>query len=1286
MNQKILSLLVVLLFAFSFVWAAQDQVVNYSDAWGDNGLSLLEANEFFTTLNFSIEEFTLRTQMINREEMQTIDFANEFLPNDKGAPNVPSISRYVAIPQNSEVQVNIIDSQQETIAGIELAPAHQIPIDSSDEPLVYEKNMDIYNKDEYYPKDVVLVSEPAKIRGVDYVKIAISPFQYNPVTKELKINKNVKVEVDYVGGNGHFGVDKLRSRWWDPILNQMLINSQMLPQVNYGNNYRDDNYEYLIVIPDNPIYYDWADSLRNFRTTQGINTDVVTLAEIGGNDQSSIENYINNLDPYPAAILFMADYGTGGVSGNGIFAPIFDGCISDNYYADVDGDMLPDISTARMTAQTEAQLEIMVNKVLDNERNPSTNSGFYNHPITALGWQTERWFQICSESIGGFWSNELDKNPVRINEVYSGNPNSDPWSTATNTNLVLDYFGPNGEGYIPASPSALGGWYGGTATDVNNAINSGAFMLQHRDHGSVTGWGEPDYDVGDLGGLDNSDLVTVFSINCLTGQFDSGSECFAEAMHRHENRALGVLAASATSYSFVNDTYVWGMYDYFWSDFMPTFGSNPAASGNILTAFGNSAGKHFLAGSNWPYNGSSKPITYYLFHWHGGAFSSTFTEMPQNLTVNHDTALLSGVDNFSVTAPEGALICLTVDGEILGVGEGSGLFPVTINIPPQNPGNNMLVTVTKQNHYRYQETVEIIPPSGPYVIFDNYTISDSLGNNNGEADYDETITFNVGLKNVGVADANNVIATLSTDDNYITIADSTEDYSSITAGGTLTIDDAFKLNIADNVPDQHQVFFDLSVTGTSKDSLWESGFGLNINAPMLETGTLSVNDSDGNGNGKLDPGEDVDLTVQAINIGHSTIEDLMANLNSASDYVTVNTDEVTIDDIGIQDTSLVVFNISVDDNAPVGTSVPFIFNVVGGEYSAEGSYYELIGLVIEDYETGDFSDFDWQFGGDAGWQISSGDAYEGDYCAQSQDIDDGDTAEMSLNLNAFQGEISFFRRVSSESNYDYLKFYIDGAMQGEWSGSVNWSEVTYNVDSGNHTFKWIYDKDYYVSSGQDCAWIDYITLPPILAPYPVFYMNPQELDFGDVYVDSSKTMQFTIQNMGSGELSGSISTIDGYSVVESGTKAEPKNSIDYTLNLGEAVTYDLTFAPTEAQNYDGDITITQNPFGVHKLSVYGQGLPLQSADDNQHYIQTKLIGNFPNPATNTTRIMYQLKGSAKNQQTEIKIYDVRGRLVESINADNGMAEVNLKNYRNGIYFYNLVNDDFNQVKKMIIIK
>ena len=61
-----------------------------------------------------------------------------------------------------------------------------------------------------------------------------------------------------------------------------------------------------------------------------------------------------------------------------------------------------------------------------------------------------------------------------------------------------------------------------------------------------------------------------------------------------------------------------------------------------------------------------------------------------------------------------------------------------------------------------------------------------------------------------------------------------------------------------------------------------------------------------------------------------------------------------------------------------------------------------------------------------------------------------------------------------------MQFYIDGNKQGEWSGIDNsWSFVSFPVSVGMHEFEWEYDKDQYVTGGQDCAWLDYIVFPPI---------------------------------------------------------------------------------------------------------------------------------------------------------------------------------------------------------------
>ncbi len=691
---------------------AMAQSFSYSDSWNQQGYTVLEQDQNKMVVNFSIEKFNMSELNLDGEMLKKIELPGVFLPNDEGYPDLAGMGRYIAIPNGATVSLNILNQRIETIENVEIAPAPRIPKITDEGPLHYAKNEAVYETNAFYPAEPVKFSAQTEIRGINAAVLGITPFQYNPVTKQLKIYRDLEIEIVFNGGNGQFGDVAYRNPMWDNILSDMFINSQQLPVVDYNARAAatraEGEYEYVIIIPDNPVYQQWADSLKKFRNQQGILTGVVKVTDIGGNTTGAIESYVNdayeNWSTKPVAFLLMADYGTSG--DNCLVSPLWDNyCVSDNIYADVNNDDLPDVVFARMTAQNEAHLQTMVNKVLDYERNPPTSSDFYNHPITACGWQTERWFQICSETVGGFWKNELGKEPVRINEIYSGSPGS-TWSTATNTGIVVDYFGPNGLGYIPATPSELGNWSGGNASDINNAINDGAFMLMHRDHGMETGWGEPSYTNSNLSGLNNEDLSFILSINCLTGKYNWSGECFAEAFHRHQYGCVGIMAASEVSYSFVNDTYVWGMMDNMWPDFDPGYGGNDFDMNFIRPAFANAAGKIYLAASNWPYNTNNKTVTYHLFHNHGDAYLNVYSEVPMNMNVVHEDLLPANVNTFNVQAPSGSQICLSVDGEIIGRGMGMG-GTATINIEPQMPGSDVLLTVTKQNYYRYSAGIMV---------------------------------------------------------------------------------------------------------------------------------------------------------------------------------------------------------------------------------------------------------------------------------------------------------------------------------------------------------------------------------------------------------------------------------------------------------------------------------------------------------------------------------------------------------------------------------------------------
>lgn len=1052
----------------------------YADAWAEAGITLTHSDANSVRISFSIERFTLRDVVINGENVTEIELPGVFLPGEAGAPNLPGMGRYIALPVGAKPSLRIVGMRTEIIPGLSIAPAPEIPLETED-GLSYRKNEAIYGNKQLYPAQPVKLGEVTQIRGVDAVMLGITPFQYDPQSGDLTVIRDISLEITFENGNGYFGDDRLRSRWWDPILRDAFLNYTSLPPVDYGSKMAgtQNGYEYLIISPDNAQFLAWADSLKQFRTLQGIKTGVVTLTDIGSNTTAAIESYINNAYNTwtipPAAVLLMADYGTGGTTSNGIHSPVYNNyCISDHIYADVNGNHMADIAFARMTAQSETQLAIMVQKVLDYERNPPTLEAFYDNPITAMGWQTERWFQLCSETVNGFLEFGLGKSPVRENAIYSGSPGGN-WSTATNTATVVNYFGPSGLGYIPATSSHLNDW-GGNATRVNNDINSGAFILQHRDHGFEGGWGEPDYGTSDLSGLNNNNLPFVFSVNCLTGKFNHSSETFAEAFHRYPKRALGIIAATEVSYSFVNDAYVWGLYDNMWPEFMPLYGAS--RDHNLMPAFGNVAGKLFLQQSSWPYNTSNKEVTYYLFHHHGDAFTTVYSEVPQYLTVVHNPVLLAGVSTFTVSADSGALVSLTNNGEILFADTANGT-PQMLPITPLLPGEFLTVTVTKQDYYRYSQKVQVIPPAGPYVIKDDVLLNDA--NQNGQADYGEEIWLSLQVKNVGIAMATGVSLTLACTDPHIQIMDSTAYCGDIASDSLLLQSNAFHIKVADSLQDGHKALF--SLTATDGTDLWQSGFSLTLNAPVLELPSIVIIDTNGNNNGLPDPGETVSVHVMAGNSGGAPTQMAKHQLVTTSPWLQISGSPYHFTSLAAGASSPGVFTVTVDPTTPDGTNLDLISHLSTGPYATDRVFFHPVGEANEDFETGNLTKFNWVTGGSANWFPTTQQPYEGLYSARSGYIGNNTTTWLQITLDILVNDtISFYRKVSSEASYDFLEFYIDNVKLGSWSGNQAWAKVSYPVSAGQHTFKWVYDKDWYATGGSDAAWIDWIQFPPIQAP------------------------------------------------------------------------------------------------------------------------------------------------------------------------------------------------------------
>ncbi|UCG26964.1 MAG: T9SS type A sorting domain-containing protein, partial [Bacteroidales bacterium] len=450
---------------------------------------------------------------------------------------------------------------------------------------------------------------------------------------------------------------------------------------------------------------------------------------------------------------------------------------------------------------------------------------------------------------------------------------------------------------------------------------------------------------------------------------------------------------------------------------------------------------------------------------------------PDSMNITFLDTVPTGIDNVYIKAEPYAYVALSSGGQLLDARYTELSGSVLLQFQELTDTGTLDLVITKQNREPFIDSIKIVSAVGPHVVFDDFSLSDSIGNGNSQADYNELLFLNITLKNLGLADASGISGNLSTTDPYVTVVDSTADWGDLGSAESGLLSRAFLVSVRDTIPDEHGVTFKLRVEDILNNE-WISYFKMDIHSPVLEIGKLRINDlADGNGNFKLDPGENVNLILEIINNGHSQANNVKATIGNPDSLSTIIDPTVITDTLVAESKCSLTFPVRISDTADPGTITSFKFILESPVSSLTDSFSFPIGLIYEDFELFGFSQYNWENDTIHPWEISEINAFEGELSAHSGLIGNNDTSVLAITVEVMDDDtISFYRKVSSESNYDYLKFYID-TLTVKWSGEKPWTLEKFPVTAGTHTFKWIYSKDGSVSKGFDKAWIDFVVFP-----------------------------------------------------------------------------------------------------------------------------------------------------------------------------------------------------------------
>ena len=240
---------------------------------------------------------------------------------------------------------------------------------------------------------------------------------------------------------------------------------------------------------------------------------------------------------------------------------------------------------------------------------------------------------------------------------------------------------------------------------------------------------------------------------------------------------------------------------------------------------------------------------------------------------------------------------------------------------------------------------------------------------------------------------------------------------------------------------------------------------------------------DDNAPAAVSAGDNVSMKITLKNEGGGDAVNTQGILSTADSYITITQSSSTyplIPEMGGTALSNSNYAFTISGLCPQNHVVNFRINVTAdGGYTDSAFFTLVVGQSVEDFETGNFTQYDWTMGGNAPWTIVSTGQYEGAFAAVSGAISNSQSSTLSVSQAVTTvGNISFYYKVSSEPSWDWLRFYIDGVEKGSWSGTAGWAQASYSVTTGNHTFMWTYVKDGSQIGGTDQAWVDFIIFPP----------------------------------------------------------------------------------------------------------------------------------------------------------------------------------------------------------------
>ncbi|MEA2103354.1 MAG: C25 family cysteine peptidase, partial [Candidatus Cloacimonadota bacterium] len=825
MKKFIVSLLILSLLT-AFLFAEKVKIVkNISQ----QVMECSKSDEISAELNFSLTEYNIETADIKGEIFSKITLENEGKFAQEGLPELPRISRLLVIPDKCSLTVEISEIKSRTIDDMQIYP-HQLD-EAEIQQNGFAYNETFYNKNAVFPNKIIEVGEPAIMRDLRIANVTVNPFQYNPKTKKLTIITNAHITLKYHEGTGEnpkLQTDQKFSRAFEPIYNSTIL--------NYNQTHRNLEYQhgsYLFIYPNSSTVETNLQPLLDWKRQKGFDVVAASTSETGTSTYS-IKDYIQDAyDNWENPPEFICLVGDAGGSFN-IPTKSYSNGYGDQYYVLLEGnDILADANIGRLSFNTLNELQTMVSKSINYEKNPYMGNPDWFTKALLVG-DTSQSGPACI-SINKYIKEMIEANDPQFDyvEIYSG----------------------------------------GFAYGINNAINAGVSYFNYRGYIGMSGW-----DTGYISSLSNGWMLPFGVIStCGTGNFEGTYNCRSEYFAKvgtpaTPKGAIGAVGTvtSSTHTSF-NNTLCAGMFEGIFNQKVFSMGGSlNMGKLNVYNCFPGNP-------SDW--------VNKFLY-WNnlmGDPGLELWTDVPQNFNIEFPEEIYAGTNYLEVEILDennqpitDALVCiLQEDDEIFAreYTDAQGKVYLQVNA---NTTGDAVVTVTKHNFKPFVQEFEIVQAMN-FAQISSYSINED------EINPGEDIQLDFELENLGTLQLQGVNAEIFSTSEWVEITQSQSNFGNIATGSSASNLTPFTFTVDENCPGGADIQFEVQIADDASNT-WQDELILMVYSPIFYVQSYEV--FDGN-DGILDPGETANFQITLENISTVDAENLAAVLISSDDDLEV---------------------------------------------------------------------------------------------------------------------------------------------------------------------------------------------------------------------------------------------------------------------------------------------------------------------------------------------------------------------------------------------------------------